>query len=395
MNYMAFLLKSYFDSYRGLPIACWQGILLLFVVSIAIGVSFFISLYFVNVLHINLVESGWLLSAYGGGSVLGGMLGGKFVDKFSPKLISLISLMALALSFLLLVKLTALKFLLINLFIMGAAIFSFVTANDVWVLGQCQNEEMRLKVINVSRIGLNLGLGISGAIMGLFAEHGFQEIFYAFSGVLFLLILYYMFQAESKMVVQTSTPKVTINESLQNRKVIILMLFCLFSVGLLIAQLGTTYPVYVQKNFGMHAISILFILDTIIIVLLQAPLVRLLQAANKVLIAGIGAFLMGLGLFFLTLSYSFNLAVFSCVVWTTGEMLFVPMAQAVCYERSHENKKGRMMGAYQTVYASSKLIGPIAGGVVFEYFGGNVLWYACAIICVICLAGCLHFKKYA
>ena len=168
-------------------------------------------------------------------------------------------------------------------------------------------------------------------------------------------------------------------------------------VSFMIAQLSATYPVYVQNAFpllGVKAVSILFIQDTVMIVLLQAQLTKWVSSYNKILIVGVGAFLMGFGMFVLSFSYIFAIAIISCALWTTGEMLFISTAQLVCYEKGGEKKKGKILGSYQAAYAASSVIGPAVGGFIYQHLGGNMLWYLCAVFGVISLALCYHYKKY-
>lgn len=402
-EYLSYAMKGYIENYLGLPKACWQAIILTFIESLAIGISFFLSLYFVDILHFDIAIAGILISCYGIGTVLGGLLGGKLSDKISPKIVSAISLLLQAAAFLLLAQLTSLEWLMLNLFILGITAYGFTTSNDVWMLNQCKGQsEVRLKTVNISRAAMNLGLGLSGAIIGLVSSSGFQSIFYLSGAILFLSSAYLLTQkdtAPSEPIQTGSSPtdKAILKAQKANRKVFMLILTCLFAVGLLISQLSATYPIYVQDAFpllGIKAVSILFILDTILIVLFQAPLVNTLKNHNKIMVAGLGAFLMGLGMLVLSFSFTFTLGLISCVIWTTGEMLFVPMAQLLCYEKGEEKKKGQSMGVYRAVYACSMVAGPTLGGIIYHYFGGNMLWYISAVMGCLCLAACRYYKKY-
>jgi MFS family permease len=182
-----------------------------------------------------------------------------------------------------------------------------------------------------------------------------------------------------------------------NKKTFLLMLNCLFLIGIIISQLSITYPVYIQESFpqmGTRAVSILFILDTLLIVIFQAPLANSLKAFNKIFLVGVGAFLMGLGLFILNFSMLFYGAIISCLIWTTGEMIFIGMAQFSCYEAGAEKKKGHAMGLFQATSAAGRIIGPIIGGYIYYSVGGHVLWSLSMVIGIYCLLICLYFRKY-
>lgn len=402
-EYISYAIKGYAENYTGLPKACWQAIILTFIESIAIGVCFFLSLYFVDNLHFSVATAGMLISCYGVGTAVGGIVGGKLSDIISPKTVSLVGLFLLSLAFLLLTKLTSVESLMLNLFILGVAGYSFAASNDVWMLNQCKGRsDIRLKAVNISRVASNLGVGISGTMVGIVTSAGFQSLFYLFGTLIFLSAVYSITQREndafSKIsLVENASSNITIHKTNTSMKIVLLILLCEFAVGLIISQLSATYPIYVQSafpEFGIKAVSILFILDTALIVLFQAPLINYLKRYNRLVIAGLGAFLMGFGMLVLSFSFVFALGLISCAIWTTGEMLFIPTAQLLCYEKAAENKKGQIMGIYKAVFALSMIVGPAVGSAIYQYAGGDMLWYLSAVVGVICLIACWYYKKH-
>lgn len=204
--------------------------------------------------------------------------------------------------------------------------------------------------------------------------------------------------------ISLSTSEIKIDENIdkndiekkQNRDILFLALFSTFFVGMIIAQLGSTYPVYVKNAFhdlGAKAVSILFMLDTVLIVLFQAPLSNYYGRFQTILVMGAGAFLMGLGMLILSVSTLFVCAMISCAIWTAGEMLFIPTAQLLCYEYSNKAKKGLSMGIFQSTYAMSTVIGPVCGGFLYTKIGMNFVWYVSFLIGIICLIACIKISR--
>lgn len=397
-NYLSQAIKGYAENYTGLPKACWEAITLSFIQSLAMGMCFFLSLYFVDALHFDITTAGILISCYGIGTMLGGLTGGKLSDNISPRTVSIMSLIIQAIAFFLLIKLKSSSLLMVNLFLLGFSAYGFSTSNDIFMLNQCRDQsDIRLKALNLARVGQNLGLGISGIIIGIFAIYGFEAIFYFFSIILCLCSFYLLVQnniaLDEVSIAADELEKIVDADKKTNSTVLVLIFFCLFLVGLQIAQLSSTYPIYVKNAFpelGLRAVSILFTLDTILIVLFQAPLVNFLKNYNHLLIAGLGGLLMGVGMLILSFSTNFTLGIISCLFWTTGEMLFIPMSQLVCYENSAMGKKGQTMGTYKAVYASSLIIGPTLGSVVYQYGGGDMLLHISFLIGLLCFLSCLR-----
>src|SRR3990167_4813294 len=105
--YLSIAVKNYAAHYAGLPKACWEGIILTLINAISVGIYFFLSLYFVDILHMDIATAGILISCYGFGTITGGIIGGKLSDLISPRLISIISLLFQALTYFLLAKLSS------------------------------------------------------------------------------------------------------------------------------------------------------------------------------------------------------------------------------------------------------------------------------------------------
>src|SRR4029079_19563361 len=142
------LAKKYCSHYSSLPKECGQSVFLTFIEASATGIYFFLTLYFVNVLHINIDTAGFLISSYGIGTILGGYISGRLSDLFSGKIVSTLSLTTQALAFFLLTKLENQISLMINMFVIGFCTYSFMTSNYLWMLKQCQDKaEIRLKSI--------------------------------------------------------------------------------------------------------------------------------------------------------------------------------------------------------------------------------------------------------
>ena len=392
--------QNYFSSYHGIPMPCWRDILFNLVNSISVGVCFFLSLYFVDDLHLSMVVAGVLMSSYGIGTVIGGVLSGKLCDSFSPYLILVLSLILQGTAFIFLVTFNSIESLIAILFMLGVSTYSFKTANNVSMLSHCcGNQGLHLKTINISHAASNFGLGISGIAVGVLAAYGYTCIFSSAGAILLLSALYMLVIKErsASPVIFDRMKQHAASESdggvgMRNINVLLLALASIFFVGLIIAQLGSTYPVYVKEAFpalGTKAVSALFILDTVLIVLFQAPLANYYGRYNTVLVMGLGAFMMGLGMLVLSFSSTFSLAMVSCGIWTTGEMLFIPTAQLLCYQNGNSRRKGQSMGVFQSTFAVSTVVGPTIGGYIYSVISPNAVWYISLVIGILCMTSCM------
>lgn len=398
-------IKFYFRSFRGLSSAAWRGVILTLVDSTMIGVYYFLSTYFMSELHFSVTMCGAIISCHGVGAIFGGRVGGKCADKFSASLVSACSLLVQAIGYLALVKLQTPTALMINTFFLGAASYAFITSNHVWTL-QHTSENERMKAINLLSTASNLGLSLSAMVIGMTVGIGFHTLFIIVSA-LTLLCASYLFrqyvQRDKRRTNNTTDIKASRTEQ-QNlsahslkRSSTFLMLTCVLFTGFTVSQLSSAYPIYIQEHYpwlGLQGISILFAFNSILVVLIEAPLGDLIKHQNKMLMLGLGALILGAGMCMLTISYVFSLAIIACVIYTIGEIIFFCMAQLIAYENSSHNKKGSGVGTYRMMYAVSRVIGPAGGGFIYAHLGGNALWVISGIIGVLCFMGCCWFARF-
>ena len=93
------------------------------------------------------------------------------------------------------------------------------------------------------------------------------------------------------------------------------------------------------------------------------------------------------GLGILPLGSTFAFAAFGAVVWTCGEMLTLPLVEAVVANRAGAGQSGRYMGIYTTSFSLAFVFAPLVGTAVFERFGSDLLWYGCGALGLVLWVG--------
>lgn len=406
-NFISRHILRYLTNIYKLPHACRRGIALSFAGSALSSIYYFLSIYFVNVLGMNASTAGLLISTYGVGTIIGGFAGGQLADKFATRLIPPISLSGQAVAIILLSQLTSPLSIAADLFLLGIMSYCFITANYTEVLSHCTyDESARLRAINILNIASNLGIGIAALSYGVLAAHSYKNIFY-FSGTMLLILSCILFLRSTSSHLHTQTKniasqtidiKINDNSRSTSKTKLKLALLCLFFIGMIVSQLGTTYSIYLEKHLpqlGIHAFTAFFTLNTILIVIFQNALVTLFANKNKLIMIGIGSFLIGGGMYLLNFIDPVSMVILSCFLYSTGEMIFFSMVQLYCYQAGGKNRKGRSLGTYRSVYAASRLIGPAAGGSIYYYLGSTQLWNVCGFMGVFFLLVCFGSVRYS
>ena len=81
IKYMKRLFNNYINTFRGLSHEVWWLALITLINRAGTMVVPFLSLYLKENLHFSMSNVGWIMSAFGLGSVAGSWLGGKLTDK--------------------------------------------------------------------------------------------------------------------------------------------------------------------------------------------------------------------------------------------------------------------------------------------------------------------------
>ena len=236
-NYFITFIKGYSENYLGLPKFCWQGISLICINASTIGICFFLSLYFVNEQQLNVSTAGLLLSCYGLGTVIGGFVGGKLSDKITPYVVSIFSLFVQSVSFFFLMYLHSIPILMLNLLLLGISAYGFKTSNNMNLLNLCANDvDLRYKTISISHVAANLGLGVSGIFIAGVGTYGFPIVFGLSSLILFFSAIYLILQKNvTNPISEQSVEEYHPNETNIALKINVLILSCVFLIGLIIA----------------------------------------------------------------------------------------------------------------------------------------------------------------
>jgi predicted MFS family arabinose efflux permease len=398
--------RLYVKNYDGLSRACWIGIIINLIESVLIGVYYFLSLYFVNELHLDISTSGLILSCYGIGAVIGGILGGKMSDKISSGFVMIVCLLIQAGAYFSLLGLTSIHILMLVVGMLGLATYAFLTANHMWVLSQCGHDEgEKLRVINILSISSNFGFGISAMIISQAVFLGYHSIF-AVTALIFFMVSAFLFIWEVKCkklnnmaidVADQSQEKcegISLKGEKYNRSILIILL-SVFLIGSVVAQFGSTYAIYIRDTFpqlNVNGVGMLYATNAFIVVIFSAPLGNAIKRFNKIKMVGIGGLLIGAGMVMLAESWSFIFVMLACIIYTIGEIIFFSMAQLICYQNGHGNKKGRSLGIYRSIYAMSRIAGPASGSYAYMHLGGNVVWYFCGAIGLFCFVACNFLK---
>jgi len=370
----------------------------------------FLSLYLTRQLKFSMIEVGIAYAAFAVTSVISQVAGGSLADCWGRKPVMLVGLLGSAAGTLLFACTSLLDlsstaqrwgWVAVIVLVMGLTNSAFGPAANA-MIADLVGGEKRQQAYGLLRVVQNLGLSIGPAVGGFIAHFSYFALFSvaAASSLLYSLVLA-LYSRETRP--QAARPEVSAASvpaaGAGFRHVLVdwsFMAFCglVFISQVVYSQMNTTLPVYLNRDFGVSEqwYGLLMSLNALLVVLFQFPLTRHTSRVDKSVMMALGngfyaigfgmfAFISGMPLFFLAQA-----------TWTLGEMLAVPVAQALVADFAPEVMRGRYMGVYGVATAFAFGLGPLLGGMLMDGLGGRYIWYAAILLDGLVLLGFLALR---
>jgi MFS family permease len=343
------------------------------------------------------MQCGIVVSIVGIGATLGSLIGGALSDYISPRKICLVALFSN--SVILLLFGLSNNFITINLFafLLGFANASYSPTSRTMLMSTVTSAYHN-RISGIRYMAVNVGVGLGTFVGGLIATINFSYVF-KFNAIFILIAAIIMlFTKEDNLHEMNKEINTAKAQPIPHYYSYLWAMFAvLLFFALIFAQIKTAYPLYLQNVAGLseHQFASLFIVNTLLIVVFQVPLINFLTRYSEELVIGVGALLIGVGMFIMLIFPGYLNAIISAMVWTLGEMLCLANIQSYIYNLAPEGHKGKALGLFQAIYFFTNIIGPVGGTWLYEIDKGETLWTAClisgTIACSICIV--LYYLK--
>jgi predicted MFS family arabinose efflux permease len=368
---------------RGLPADVW----LLFATTLVNRTGTmalpFLVLYLTQHMRLPAQTAGAALTVYGIGSLCSAPVAGRLCDRLGALRVMEISLFlsgALLLLFPLAHSFPAVLALTLAWSLAGEAIRPASLA----ALAETTAPEQRRAAVSLNRLAVNLGMSIGPAAGGLLATLSFPILFVV-DGASSLAAGVVLAVASRRMTALRSARGVPVAEAaavpqLSPRALadgrFLLFLAGSFLVGIIFFQHSAAMPLFLVRDLGLSAalFGILFLINTVLIVLLEVPLNLAMAGWPHRRTLVLGCILCGVGFGSMALASLPWHLVLCTLVWTFGEMILFPGTAAYVADVAPAERRGEYMGAYTMSFGLAFTVGPWAGTVVLERAGAVVLW---------------------
>ena len=388
--------------YREYPRDFWMMIVVNFVDRLGGSLLFpFFALYVTKKFNVGMTEVGGLFAIFFISSFIGAFPGGALTDRFGRKGIIIFSLIASSVSTLFMGFVNEFQVFLMVAFISG--IFTDVggPAYEAVFMDMLPPEK-RASGFGIRRVAFNLAIVLGPVIGGFLAARSYLALFIIdsiFSGIVAVMVFRLIPETKPAAVVGTE-PESTAQtfkgylQVLRDGKFMAFTFVCLLT-WLVYVNVNTTLGVFLRDNHGVSesGYGSLISINAAMVVLFQFPITRRLERHSPMLMMALGAFFIAFGLLLYGLVSTYWWFAIAMAILTVGEMVTIPIANAVVAHFSPEEMRGRYNFIYGNSWGISFAIGPYLAGLVLDHYDPNLLWYACGVVGMIAVLGFLALQR--
>ncbi|MCI4444392.1 MAG: MFS transporter [Lentimicrobium sp.] len=374
-------LRSYINNFKGFRREVWILAIITFINRAGTMVLPFLSKYLKENLHFTYGQVGWIMVAFGLGSMLGSWLGGKLSDKIGFYKIMIFSLFTSGILFFILQYITSFWGLCFGMFTIMAIADMFRPAMFV-SLSVYAKPENRVRALSLVRLSVNLGFAAGPTLGGLIIlGMGYQGLFWIDGSTCILAILIFAFSVKEKKRIPLAIdelPAKINRKSIYKDKPFWLLLFTIFIVAMVFFQLFTTLPLYHHEKFGLSEFhtGMLLSLNGLLVFLLEMPIVSIIERKkiNKIKIISYGALCVALGYYILLIDSWVFILVISIVLLSLGEIFTFPFSNAVALNRAPKGQEGQYMGLFTMSFSLAHIACSKTGLDIIAHFGYQTNW---------------------
>lgn len=376
----------------------------------------FFSLYITWKFGVGMTQAGIVLGIFAAFGMVGNMIGGALTDKFGRRKLIIFGLFSSALSTLSLGLVNELAMLYPLAVIVG--LFSSIAepAHQA-MIADILPEEKRAEGFGMLRVVANLSWIIGPTIGGFVANQSYLALFVTDAIISSVVaILFYFLISETKPKTSIEAESASMLQTFRGYFVVIrnvsFMAFITASIlmGLVYLQMYNSLSVYLRDNHSIDPQGYGFLMTTsaVTVILLQFWTTRRIKHRAPFTMMALGAFFYSIGFVmfgldplsafsssFLINHWSFSLSgtyiwfMSAIVIITIGEMIVMPVSQALAANFAPEEMRGRYMAIFSLAWAIPATFGPGLAGLILDNksYNPNLLWYIGGVLCLISVVG--------
>ena len=375
--------------YHEYPRAFWMVVIVNFIDRLGTSLLLpFFALYMTKRFNVGMETAGALFAVWTTSSFIGSFPGGALTDRLGRKGMIILGLVATSLSHLALGLVDTLPHFFIFGFIAG--IFTDIASPAYQaVVADLLPEQKRAQGYGIVRVAINVSAALGPAIGGFIATRSYLILFIIGAVIsLIAAIVVFFILPETRPQAQPGAGQETTAASFGGYLRILrdapFMVFTAISVMAWLAyiNLTTTLGVFLRNAHGIPETGYgwLLSLNAALVVLFQFPITRRVEKRPPMALMAIGAAMLGVGFAMYGFFSTYTMFVAAMLVITLGEMIMLPVSNALVVKFAPEDMRGRYSFMYSISWGIAYAAGPFLAGLIMDNTNPNSLWYVCGIL---------------
>ena len=355
----------------------------------------FFSLYVTEKFDVGMTQVGVLFAVFSVSGFAGSMLGGALADRFGRRSMILFGLVFSAMSSLAMGLVDDL-YMLYALALVAGLLLNIADPARQAMVADLLPEEKRAEGFGMMRVAANLAWIVGPTVGGLLAAQSYLILFIldAITSLITAVIVYNLVP-ESKPAATEGQEQESFLSTLAGYRVVfadkMYIAFLFISILMLIPyqQIYTTLSVYLRDVHDVPAqgYGILMSINAAIVVALQFWVTRRFSKYPAMLVMALGTLFYMVGLTMYGFAAAYGLFIAAMIIITFGEMIVVPVGQALAANFAPPDMRGRYMALFGLSWAIPSAVGTWAAGLIVDNYDPNWVWYLSGIISAVAAAG--------
>lgn len=389
--------------YNEFPSRFWTVVGVMFIDRVGGTMLFpFFSLYITEKFGVGMTQAGIVLGFFSIFGMLGGMIGGALTDKLGRRNLIIFGLVFSALSTLSL-GLVNDFWMLYPLAVLTGLLSDMAHPAHQAMIADILPEKQRAEGFGILRVVANVSWIIGPTIGGLIANRSYLYLFIIDAIIsCFVALLFYRFIPETKPEEPADTESKSILQTFAGYGVVlkdvafVSFIMAIMLMTLAYKQMYSTLSVYLRDNHAVdpQGYGLLMSTSAITVILFQFWVTRRVKHRPPFLMMGLGSIFYMIGFSLFGFVGAYWLFAVNIVIITIGEMIVMPVSQALAANFAPEDMRGRYMAAFGLSWAMPSIFGPGAAGLILDNLNPNLLWYVAGILCATAAFGfyVLHLR---
>jgi predicted MFS family arabinose efflux permease len=335
-----------------------------------------------------------VVTLFGAGVVVSGLVGGAVADTFGARRTIIATqpmAMATALAFTLTTDVAAVCAL--------ALVAGFLSAVDrpagAGLIAEILPADQFSRGYSLYLVGFNVGIALSAVLAGFLLAWHPLALFYAWAlaALVYTAVVWPLPRDHAAHGARQHTGPMLrslVHSTAEpfRSPVLVLFLGMTFLVACIYLQVNSTLPLD-MRGWGLSTqeIGVALSVNAVLPIVLLPLVPRLVGQRGEETPLAAAAALVGLGFGLNALADGFAVFTAGIVIWTLGEVLWAPMSATFLAKRAPEGRTASYQGAFFFAWNMAFVVGGPAGIAAADVFGYRVLWLATLVLGLCAAAG--------